>query len=153
MAWQGNPQMGNAQYLPYSPPPNNPQDIELLHTPQRLSPKPSYSEVGSQKPSYSCSSESMPLNGAQNPVIEAQEYCKPTPWRPGFWRRFPWLGMGAWIVSFLCTVGAVMVLLVSNQKPVASWRLTPTVILAILSAAHNASLTFAFAQTSAISWW
>ena len=44
-------------------------------------------------------------------------------------------------------------LLLSNGRPVASWRVQPTVLLAIFTAVANSVLAFALAEGVALSWW
>jgi hypothetical protein len=134
------------------------EEIELLQSPHSNthSPRPYLEENKNQiphqylqepVPHYATSSEQDLVHPGLGPA------CKPTPWRPGFFTRFPWLGFAALILSLMCMAGGLFVLVSSNQQPVTSWTLQPTVILAILSAVFNASLAFALAQGAEISWW
>lgn len=139
--------------------PTTREDIELVRSPppnDTLSPRP-YPEYPKNPAGYQNVQETAPYYGhpsQQNLVrSELDPPCEPTPWRPGFFRQFPWLGFGALIFSFLCMVGAMVVLVSSNQKPVTSWKVQPTVILAILSAFFSSTLAYALAQGARISWW
>jgi hypothetical protein len=57
------------------------------------------------------------------------------------------------ILSFLSVVAAIAVLIRSNKQPVTEWKVTPPVILAILSVIFNSTLAFALSQGARISWW
>ena len=53
-------------------------------------------------------------------------------WQPGFWRHFPWLGFFSIIVIILCTLGSVIVLVLSDDVSDRHWqprKLPPSVWL------------------------
>ena len=76
-------------------------------------------------------------------------------WHPGFVARFPWLGFCALLIVLLASIGAVIVLIISNQKPQADWIpwLPPNVILSGLNNAANIAIGIAVGQGIAIAWW
>ncbi|KAL8787562.1 MAG: hypothetical protein Q9213_002124 [Squamulea squamosa] len=78
---------------------------------------------------------------------------KGNPWRPGFFRRAPWLGLSALLGAFAGVVGAVIILYLSDGKPIHSWSVQPTVYLAISSAVTNILLHFALTQAVTVAWW
>ena len=43
-------------------------------------------------------------------------------WQPGFWRHFPWLGSFSIIIIILCTLGSVLVLVLSDDVSDRHWR-------------------------------
>jgi len=43
-------------------------------------------------------------------------------WQPGFWRHFPWLGFFSVIVIVMCTLGSVLVLVLSDDVSDRHWR-------------------------------
>lgn len=50
-------------------------------------------------------------------------------------------------------LAAVVVLYVSNNQPIYSWNVQPTVCLAIASAATNIFLHFALTEAVTVAWW
>ncbi|OCL06727.1 hypothetical protein AOQ84DRAFT_355343 [Glonium stellatum] len=75
------------------------------------------------------------------------------PWRTGFWRRFPWLGILALFGAVLCAAAMVGILVASDNKPVDHWNIQPTVYLSIASTAANILLQFALTEGTTIFWW
>ena len=75
------------------------------------------------------------------------------PWLPGVLKHVPWLGLCALGISVFCMVVSIAVLVMSNDRPVTSWWIQPTVFLAAASATANISLQFALAEGVTISWW
>jgi len=144
-------------YAPYSGHSTPREDIELIRSPPSDTLSPRLYAAYSKDAAYERVQDAAPYygnNSQQNLVQpELDPPCEPTPWRSGFFRRCPWLGLGALILSSLCMAGAVGVLVVSNGKAVTLWKVQPTVILAILSAVFNSSLGFALSQGAGISWW
>jgi hypothetical protein len=61
-------------------------------------------------------------------------------WHTGFFRRFPWLGIGALFVALVATLVPVIILVRSNGQAVDSWKVQPSVILSIASAVFKAAL-------------
>ena len=92
---------------------------------------------------------------AQVPPLAAYQEI---PWRPGFLRRAPWLGISALLGTLACTAACPIVLIASNGKPIDSWPspsrpVQPAVLLSILSAAANALLLVAVREGYTIAWW
>ena len=75
------------------------------------------------------------------------------PWLPTFWRRFPWTGALALLVTLLCVIADVYILYTSDGKEVSTWLITPSVYLAIFSAVANTALQLALDQGVVIAWW
>jgi hypothetical protein len=74
-------------------------------------------------------------------------------WKTGFWYRFPWMGILALLIV-LCTVGAAAgVLAASDQQPIGTWRVQPTVYLSIASTIATIALGIALGQGVIIAWW
>jgi hypothetical protein len=74
-------------------------------------------------------------------------------WHSGAVVRFPWLGIGALLGSVLGIVASVVILIVSDKKPISDWTFQPTVYLSIASTLTNITLYFAFTKGVTISWW
>ncbi|RYC83634.1 hypothetical protein BFJ63_vAg13472 [Fusarium oxysporum f. sp. narcissi] len=90
------------------------------------------------------------------PTPFAEQYARLSqPWLPGFWIRFPYRGLGMWLLALLGTIAAVMILVYSDGVPVDHWdeRIQPTVWLALTSALSGAFLACAFTEGAAISYW
>lgn len=77
------------------------------------------------------------------------------PWQPGFWKRLPARGLGAWLLALVGTGAAVFILIYSDGVPVDHWDkyMQPTVWLALTSALTGAFLACTFAEGAAISYW
>lgn len=83
-----------------------------------------------------------------------------TQWQPGFWKRFPVLGLSSLLGVILMTAAMVIVLAVSDNMPIESWAnnthssgIQPTVFLAVTSVIGNLLLSYALAQASSINFW
>ncbi|KAH7151376.1 hypothetical protein DER46DRAFT_638943 [Fusarium sp. MPI-SDFR-AT-0072] len=90
------------------------------------------------------------------PTPFAEQYARLSqPWLPGFWIRFPYRGLGMWLLALLGTIAAVMILVYSDGVPIDHWdeRIQPTVWLALSSALSGAFLACAFTEGAAISYW
>ncbi|KAJ9653393.1 hypothetical protein H2198_007433 [Neophaeococcomyces mojaviensis] len=76
-------------------------------------------------------------------------------WQPGFWRQFPWLGLGCLLGSLLLTFAALGVLLASNGKAVSQWSKTiaPNVILSLLTSGASVCIALAVSEGICIAWW
>jgi hypothetical protein len=74
-------------------------------------------------------------------------------WRTGYLRNVPWLGVGSLLVVLSSTIASAILLVVSNGDAVTSWRVAPSVVLAILSAISTACLSFSLASGLNVSWW
>ena len=75
------------------------------------------------------------------------------PWQPGYLKHVPWRGILASFGDICCVVASGITLLLSNQQPTSSWKVSPTVLLAIFSTAGNFLLRYAHSQGATISWW
>jgi hypothetical protein len=60
----------------------------------------------------------------------------------GYLRNVPWVGVGSLLVVSCSTITSAIILVVSNGDAVTSWRVAPSVVLAILSAISTACLSF-----------
>jgi hypothetical protein len=74
-------------------------------------------------------------------------------WASGIIRRLPYWGVLALITVVLCAGADAVILYKSDGKEVDTWTVSPSIILAILSAVANICLRFAFAQGVVIAWW
>lgn len=76
-------------------------------------------------------------------------------WQPGFWRQFPWLGLGCLVSVLVLTTAAILVLIFSDGKATSQWNknVAPNIILSILNSTASICITIAVAQGIAISWW
>lgn len=74
-------------------------------------------------------------------------------WSTGFFENVPWLGIFCLFVTMLSMTASALVLATSNHTVVASWSVSPQVILAILSVFITSSLRLALSSGVAISWW
>ena len=64
-------------------------------------------------------------------------------WHPTVFRIRPLAGIAALCMAIACTVATLLVLIVSDETPVDSWLVAPTVYLAIITAIANTSLALA----------
>ncbi|KAH6954444.1 hypothetical protein DER45DRAFT_570478 [Fusarium avenaceum] len=90
------------------------------------------------------------------PSSFAAQYARLSqPWLPGFWKRFPYRGLGMWLLALIGTVAAILILVYSDGVPVSNWdeHIQPTVWLALTSALSGAFLAVAFTEGAAISYW
>ncbi|KAF4998709.1 hypothetical protein FGRMN_3035 [Fusarium graminum] len=90
------------------------------------------------------------------PSSFAAQYARLSqPWLPGFWKRFPYRGLGMWLLALIGTVAAILILVYSDGVPVENWdeHIQPTVWLALTSALSGAFLAVAFTEGAAISYW
>ncbi|RDW60548.1 hypothetical protein BP6252_11931 [Coleophoma cylindrospora] len=79
---------------------------------------------------------------------------RPTrPWKTGYFRNVPWIGIGSLVLVLCSAIASAGVLVLSDQAAVASWKVAPSVILAILSAVSSACLRLALDHGLNISWW
>jgi hypothetical protein len=73
-------------------------------------------------------------------------------WRPGF-RHFPWIGGIAIVVIVFCVAGCVVIITLSDDQPVVSWKFQPAVWLAVISSITNVSIAASLSQGVSIAWW
>ncbi|KAE9368601.1 hypothetical protein N431DRAFT_444024 [Stipitochalara longipes BDJ] len=81
------------------------------------------------------------------------EHRKGDPWLSGFWRRMPTLAVLALLMVPLCAGSDAVILYKSDGQEVDAWKISPSVLLAILSAVANMCLQFARSEGVIISWW
>jgi hypothetical protein len=74
-------------------------------------------------------------------------------WRTGIFRNVPWVGLASLLVAFLSTAVSAIVLATSNQVAVASWSVSPHVMLAILSVVMTSCLKVSLSNGVTITWW
>ncbi|KAK4893441.1 hypothetical protein LTR27_008123 [Elasticomyces elasticus] len=67
------------------------------------------------------------------------------------WR--PIVGLLALCIAIGCIFFTLAILIASNDAPVTTWVVQPTVYLAIAAAIANSALSFAYAQAAPIAWW
>jgi len=81
-------------------------------------------------------------------------FSKPTlsGWRPGF-RRVPWLALGAIAFAILAAACMFVVLSLVDGETVDSWKISPTVYLAVFAAVANMALHYAFSASVTTLWW
>lgn len=65
----------------------------------------------------------------------------------------PWMSILLLLLVLACTVASAAIIIVSNNQTVASWKIQPTVLLAVLSAVLDHSLGMALYISVAITWW
>lgn len=75
------------------------------------------------------------------------------PWNTGFFRRIPYAGVLSLFTVLLCAIADAIILWKSDNQEVDTWNVSPSVLLAILSAVANICLQFARSQGVIISWW
>jgi len=74
-------------------------------------------------------------------------------WNPGFFNHVPFIGVLALLVVPLCVAADAIILYKSNGQEVSTWKVSPAVLLAILSAVANSCLQFAHSEGVTIAWW
>ncbi|KAK3632742.1 hypothetical protein LTR56_016212 [Elasticomyces elasticus] len=67
------------------------------------------------------------------------------------WR--PILGLLALCIAIGCIFFTLAILIASDDAPVTTWAIQPTVYLAIAAALANSALSSAYAQATPIAWW
>lgn len=119
--------------------------------------------VGSEKKAFSVSVRQLhSSDGSERPSpkevedTQGRQHIEQQDWRPGVWNRFPWLGFFALLSVLFASLGAVLLLWLSDKKVQAHWRphwLPPNVILSGLNNATNIAIGVAVGQGIAIAWW
>jgi hypothetical protein len=74
-------------------------------------------------------------------------------WRTGYLRNVPWLGVGSLLLVLSSTIASAILLVVSNGNAVSSWRVAPTIVLAILLAISTTCLSISLASGLNVLWW
>ncbi|KAE8364918.1 hypothetical protein BDV27DRAFT_157399 [Aspergillus caelatus] len=107
--------------------------------------------MSSQQEPKPCSTTTCP----EKPSSKSQDSTNPVTqsWEPGVLKRLPLLGISALLGVLACLIFNITILLTSNGKPQNSWKIQPSVLLAISSAISTGLLRFALAEGAAITWW
>ncbi|CAH0051568.1 unnamed protein product [Clonostachys solani] len=79
-------------------------------------------------------------------------------YHPSFFKSIPWAGMLGLVVTVLAAIAIIIMLKTADGKATDAWpsesrTIQLSVILAILIALVNASLTLAFHEGAALAWW
>jgi hypothetical protein len=79
-------------------------------------------------------------------------------WTPGFWARFPWVGLAGMCLVLIGMACNIAVLCISNNKQVEKWpkrgqTITPNVLVNLGNQMSNLGLMTLIGQGLAISWW
>ncbi|KAF2491618.1 hypothetical protein BU16DRAFT_123522 [Lophium mytilinum] len=75
------------------------------------------------------------------------------PWEPGFFRQLPWSAFGALFLALASILACIIIVVSSHGKLVDTWPVKPSIWLALLAAATNACLRYAFVEGASIFWW
>src|ERR1700750_2395563 len=86
------------------------------------------------------------INPVHHPNSEDQNDPTSSPWLPGVWRRFPWIGIGALCFAISGTAVMIAVLIASNGRPITDWSVQPSVYLAIATTIVNILIRVALAE-------
>lgn len=76
----------------------------------------------------------------------------PSGWHPSIFQLRPLTGLLALGLSVCCVFAGLVILVVSDGQPEASWTLKPSVYLAIVAALSNSALIYARCQATPASW-
>lgn len=75
------------------------------------------------KSPYTSQENQIHLNSQNPPHQTNPAFQGPNPyWKPGFLRRFPWLGIGSLLIALVATLVAVVVLVRSDGQAVDGWN-------------------------------
>lgn len=85
-----------------------------------------------------------------SPAIETAS--KDSKWQPGF-RQTPWPAMVLAFIMLACMGASASVITVSNKQTVQSWKIGPSVLLALLSAIWNYALSALLGICVVVTWW
>lgn len=128
-----------------SHPSKDDDDISLFKRPYPRDQSPA-STLGFRQASWASVPDSDTKLRHDRDSDEATAYSHaPTPgrlWRTGIWRNVPWRGLSSLVMVLASTLASAVLLAVSNGDAVSSWKVDPSVILAVLSAISTACLGF-----------
>jgi hypothetical protein len=68
-------------------------------------------------------------------------------------QQTPWSAMILALIIIACMGASAGIIIVSEKQTVASWKVQPTVLLAVLSSVLNFALAAAMSISIAVSWW
>ena len=77
---------------------------------------------------------------------------KDSKWQPGF-RQTPWPAMVLAFIMLTCMGASAGVITVSNKQTVESWKIGPSVLLALLSSIWNYTLSALLGISIVVTWW
>jgi len=109
-------------------------------------------------------SPSSPISTAAHGYSDEAEFKTITPPGPGsgindagllngVLQPQPISGIFALLVAIACTLFSLAILVASNDQPIDSWKIQPTVFLAIATALANAAVACAYARAVPVAWW
>ncbi|CRK21851.1 hypothetical protein BN1723_012495, partial [Verticillium longisporum] len=75
------------------------------------------------------------------------------PPRPGFWDQFPVLPALSLLANLALVAAMVVIVTLADGSRVASWKVSPTVLLAVVLVLVNLLTTYIFSEGAAIRWW
>ncbi|KAK0703025.1 hypothetical protein B0T26DRAFT_657440, partial [Lasiosphaeria miniovina] len=75
------------------------------------------------------------------------------PWQTGVWARFPWTAAIGVLLIFVFVGSMLAIAIAADGTSVASWKVSPTVLFAIASAAVTILLNFTLVRGAAVRWW
>ncbi|KAH8696242.1 hypothetical protein BGW36DRAFT_297717 [Talaromyces proteolyticus] len=67
--------------------------------------------------------------------------------------RAPWPAMLLTLIALVSMTAAAAIVVISNNKPAASWTISPAVLLAFFSSIWSGSLTMLLTMSIAVIWW
>ncbi|OQO02797.1 hypothetical protein B0A48_11080 [Cryoendolithus antarcticus] len=73
--------------------------------------------------------------------------------RPHWIQWGPLAGIAALCLTVGCSAFALAILIASNNQPVDTWTVQPTVYIAVAAAIANTSIAFAYGRAVPIAWW
>lgn len=68
-------------------------------------------------------------------------------------QRTPWPTLVLIVLMMICKTALAVIIVVSDGQPVDSWRVSPAVLLALLSSLWSSSLAFVLTMSTTITWW
>jgi hypothetical protein len=84
--------------------------------------------------------------------VAAESQSTAPAWQPGF-RQTPWSAMVLIFIMLACMGASAGIIIGSNSQTVASWKIEPVVLLAVLSSIWNYSIGIVLGISVAITWW
>lgn len=94
-----------------------------------------------------------PITPPSSPPSSDGDSCSRTPnWRTNL-RQTPWIALILVLVALACMAAAAGIIIISNDQTVASWKVGPATLLAILSSVLDHALSTALYTSVAIAWW
>ncbi|KAN0110978.1 hypothetical protein V8E51_007365 [Hyaloscypha variabilis] len=145
-----------------------PGAYQLVSPPSHDQNRPSLSMQGSTQHLYSSPSHEYAQRSwttaedtgqeSNHETYESSIACSNPPrhgklWRTGYFLNVPWLGVGSLLLVLSSTTASAILLVISDGDAVSSWRVAPSVVLAILSAISTACLSTSLASGLNVSWW